>query len=113
MKRNSPLKAWTWLASALLFSGGLGISAFAQEPVYVFNSFGAGNTYDTAGGWVVAGTDGISGGTGYLGVAEYFVPNVSGYLDQIQLATYFRGGSTVSDFYITQDNGGGIPGTIL
>jgi hypothetical protein len=97
---------------AALLSVVLCLPAFAQAPVYVYNSFGPGNSY-TAAGWVVSGSDGIPGGTGYLGVSEYFVPQISGNLDQIQLATYRMSGSSVCNFYIAQDNGAGLPGTIL
>jgi hypothetical protein len=113
MKPNSLSKFSVWLISAALFPSAFCFSAFAQDPVYIYNSFGPGDTYDSGGGWVVAGTDGIPGGTGYLGTAEYFVPNISGCLDEIRLATFFMSGSAVSDFYIAQDNGSGIPGTIL
>ncbi len=113
MKPNSLPKFSVWLISAGLFLSVFSFSAFAQGSVYIYNSFGTGNTYDSGGGWVVAGTDGIPGGTGYLGTSEYFVPDISGNLDEIQLATFFMSGSAVSDFYIAQDNGSGIPGTIL
>ncbi|HSY42813.1 MAG TPA: PEP-CTERM sorting domain-containing protein [Candidatus Acidoferrum sp.] len=113
MKRHSFLRFSIRLIGAALLSIVFCVSACAQNAVDVFNSFGPGNAYNVAGGWVVAGSGGILDGTTYVGMAEYFVPQVSGYLDQIQLATYFRGGSAVSDFSIAQDNGSGLPGTIL
>ena len=46
--------------------------------------------------------------------AEYFVPAFSGYLSQIQVGTkLLGGGDALSDFSIAQDNGSGIPGTVL
>jgi hypothetical protein len=89
--------------------------ASAQNSVYVFNSFGANNTYDANRGWAIAGTNGIPGVSEYSGLAEYFTPNVTGSLYQIQLATrsIFNSGSTAVDFYIAQDNGRGLPGSIL
>lgn len=112
MNANSLSKLSVPLICAALFTRVLCFPACAQAPVYVYNSFGPGNTY-TLSGWVVAGTDGIPGGAGYGGVAEYFVPQVSGDLDQIQLATYLMSGSSACNFYIAQDNGSGLPGTIL
>ena len=113
MKLNSLSKFSVWLISSAWFSFAFCFSASAQGPVYVYNSFGPGNTYEYGGGWVVAGSDGIPGGTGYLGTAEYFVPDISGNLNEIQLATFFMSGSAVCNFYIAQDNGSGIPGAIL
>jgi hypothetical protein len=82
----------------------------SQTPVLVYNSFGAGHSYYTGTGWGVTGAD-TSGG--YRGQAQYFVPTVSGYLDQIELATFRVSGSDLSNFFIAQDNGSGVPGSIL
>ena len=60
--------------------------------------------------WVVGGTSSMYG---YQAHAEYFVPSTSGYLSQIQLATIVEGGVPQSDISIAQDNGSGLPGTIL
>jgi len=86
----------------------LAIPAGAQ--VVVYDSFGPGNTYNTGVVWVVSGA---SDSGGYRGQAEFFVPAVSGYLSNVQLATYRLGGSALSNFYIAQDNGSGIPGVVL
>jgi hypothetical protein len=81
-----------------------------QPPISVYNSFGAGNSYNTSIAWGVSGAS-VSGG--YRGQAQFFIPGISGYLDQIQLATIHESGSGLSNFYIAQDNGSGIPGNIL
>lgn len=76
----------------------------------VYNSFGPGNTYDSGVVWAVSGAS-TSGG--YRGQAEFFAPEISGYLAGIELATYHVSGSTLSNFYLAEDNGGGAPGAIL
>ncbi len=87
-------------------------SATFANPVLVYDSFGSGNSYSSVH-WLVEGT---SGPHGYQGHAEFFVPNISGYLDQIQVATdanIVAGGQPFSNFFIAQDNGSGVPGSIL
>jgi hypothetical protein len=80
------------------------------DSVLVYNSFGSGDSYSSIR-WIVGGT---SSTHGYQGHAEYFVPDISGYLSQIQVATIDEaGGSPLSNFFIAQDNGSGIPGSIL
>jgi hypothetical protein len=79
-------------------------------PVTVYNSFGPGNIYSTAVDWAVGGAAAPSA---YRGQAEFFVPGISGNLSTIQLATVQLSGSHFSNFFIAQDNGSGIPGTIL
>jgi hypothetical protein len=83
--------------------------ALPVSPVVVFNSFGPGNTYLTTVGW---GVSGASTSGGYRGQAEWFVPDISGDLDTIQLAMFRSQGSGLSNIYLSGDNGG-IPGTIL
>lgn len=97
-----------WLSAVLLSvselrSGALGV-------IYVYNSFGPGNTYDSGVAWAVSGA---SAAGGYRGQAEFFVPSFSGYLSSIQLATVRLGGSALSNFFVAQDSGSGIPGAIL
>lgn len=82
----------------------------AGAQVVVYDSFGPGNAYNSGVVWAVSGTS-TSGG--YRGQAEFFAPGISGYLSSIQLATYHASGSALSNFYIAQDNGSGIPGVIL
>jgi hypothetical protein len=84
--------------------------SFAASPVTVFDSFGPGNSYQTTVGWGVTGTA-TSGG--YRGQAEWFVPGTSGNLSAITLAMFTQGGSGRANFFMAQDNGSGIPGTIL
>jgi hypothetical protein len=87
------------------------LAAFAN-PILAYNSFGSGDSYSSVH-WLVEGT---SGPHGYQGHAEFFVPDISGYLDQIQVATdanIVAGGQPYSNFFIAQDNGSGIPGSIL
>ena len=96
--------------AVLTFIALAGIVVPTPAQVVVFNSFGAGNTYDSGIVWAVSGAS-TSGG--YRGQAEFFTPGISGYLSNILLATYRLSGSRLSDFYIAQDNGSGIPGTIL
>lgn len=83
-------------------------STRAQTVVY--DSFGPGNSYDSA---VVWGVSGASTSAGYRGQAEFFTPDVSGYLSTVELETYHVSGSKLSNFFIAQDNGSGTPGTIV
>jgi len=92
----------------ILALAGIVVPTHAQ--VVVYNSFGPGNTYNSGIVWVVSGAS-TSGG--YRGQAEFFTPGISGYLSSVQLATYRVSGSGLSNFYIAQDNGSGIPGSIL
>ncbi|MGH7993098.1 MAG: hypothetical protein ACREDQ_06255 [Limisphaerales bacterium] len=86
------------------------LSAFASAPaVYVYDSFGPGNTYSNTR-WLVEGSNGPHA---YQAHAENFVPGISGNLSQIQLATAVLGTDPFSNFFIAQDNGSGIPGSIL
>ena len=90
-------------------------NAKAQSPVIpptvsVYNSFGPGNSFGNGIVWGIVGSS-VSGG--YRGQAQFFVPNISGNLAQIQLATYHVSGSDLSNFFIAQDNGSGLPGSIL
>jgi hypothetical protein len=96
--------------AVLTFIALAGIVVPTPAQVVVFNSFGPGNTYNSGVVWAVTGA---SASGGYRGQAEFFTPGISGYLSSIQLATYRLGGSGLSNFYIAQDNGSGIPGTIL
>jgi hypothetical protein len=97
--------------AVLTFIALAGIVVTTPAQVVVFNSFGPGNTYNSGIVWAISGAS-ISGG--YRGQAEFFTPGISGYLSSILLATYREsGGSGYSNFYIAQDNGSGIPGTIL
>lgn len=85
------------------------VPALAFNPIVVFNSFGPGNTYNTA---IVWGVTGASTSGGYRGQAEFFVPTASGVLSSITLPTYRQSGSGHSNFFVAQDNGS-APGTIL
>lgn len=78
-------------------------------PVLAYNSFGTGFSYSNLR-WVVSGS---ASQYGYQGHAESFVSGVSGYLSQIRLATIVEGGTPDSNFFIAQDNGSGLPGSIL
>jgi hypothetical protein len=102
------MKPIRWAVLIFIALAGIVISTPAQ--VVVFNSFGPGNTYDSGILW---GISGASTSYGYRGQAEFFTPGISGYLSSILLATEREGGSGFSNFYIAQDNGSGIPGTIL
>ena len=97
-----------FLAVGALAAFGAEIPVWGQVTVY--NSFGAGNSYNTGIVWAVGGA---SAPSGYRGQAEFFVPGVSGYLSAVQLATEHLSGSALSNFYITADNGSGTPGTVL
>ncbi len=87
-----------------------GVFDAAGSQVVVYDSFGPGNSYNSGVVWAVSG-DSTSGG--YRGQAEFFVPGISGNLAGVQLATYHVSGSTLSNFYIAQDDGNGIPGVVL
>lgn len=95
-------------ACALGAVNGVFVAAGAQAIVY--DSFGPGNSYNSGVVWAVSG-DSTSGG--YRGQAEFFIPGISGYLNYVQLATYHVSGSTLSNFYLAQDDGNGIPGVVL
>ena len=84
-------------------------SGDVANPVVVFDSFGAGNSYLTTVVWAVSGAS-TSGG--YRGQAEWFVPGISGNLSSITLATLRISGSGRSNFFIAEDNNG-VPGAIL
>jgi hypothetical protein len=96
--------------AVLTFIALAGILVPTTAQVVVFNSFGPGNTYNSGILWAVSGA---STSAGYRGQAEFFTPGISGYLSSILLATGRVSGSRYSNFYIAQDNGSGIPGTIL
>jgi len=98
------------LLAVLASLGSVGYLIPTQAQVVVFNSFGPGNTYGSGIVWAVSGAS-VSGG--YRGQAEFFTPATSGYLSSVLLATYHISGSGLSNFYIAQDNGNGIPGNIL
>jgi hypothetical protein len=87
---------------------GMVVPAIAQ--VVIYDSFGPGNSYNSGVVWAVSGAS-TSGG--YRGQAEFFIPGFSAYLSSVQLATYRVSGSALSNFYIAQDDGTGIPGVIL
>jgi hypothetical protein len=106
-RRTGAILLTLFLPVTLLFNSSLWSCA---APVYIYNSFGPGNTFNSGVVWAVSGAS-TSGG--YRGQAEFFVPSVSGYLNTIQLATYHVSGSQLSDFFIAQDNGSGTPGPIL
>jgi len=82
----------------------------AAQTVVVFDSFGAGNSYNTSVAWGVSG--GATSG-GYRGQAEWFVPDASGNLTASTLAMFQQGGTGRVNYFMAQDNGSGIPGTIL
>lgn len=106
MKLHRPFSRLAVATTVVLF---FHFSAFASTTVFVYDSFGPGNTYSTTR-WLVEGT---AGPHGYQGHAESFVPNISGYLNQVQVATLLEGGWPTSNFFIAQDSGSGIPGTTL
>lgn len=87
-----------------------GVFVAAGSQVVVYDSFGPGNSYNSGVAWAVSG-DSTSGG--YRGQAEFFIPGISGNLAGLQVATYHVSGSTLSNFYIAQDDGNGIPGVVL
>jgi len=86
------------------------LQSLAASPVTVFDSFGPGDTYLTTVGW---GVTGASTSGAYRGQAEWFVPGASGNLSTITLAMFRQGGSGRANFFMAQDNGSGIPGTVL
>jgi hypothetical protein len=81
-----------------------------RADVLVFDSFGPGNSYDTGHRWLV---EPVGAAHGYQGRGEAFTPGISGYLSMIQLATLQQSGSPLGNFTIAQDNGSGLPGTVL
>lgn len=105
--RTGVIRFPLFVTLALLFNPGLRSCA---TTVYVYNSFGPGNTYNSGVVWAVSGA---AASSGYRGQAEFFVPSISGSLSTIQLATYLVSGSHLSNFYLAQDSGSGVPGAIL
>lgn len=83
-------------------------SVSAQTNIY--NSFGPNNSYSTATVWAVTGASTTGG---YRGQAEVFTPGAPGFLSFVNLAVFHISGSRLSNFYIAQDSGAGVPGTIL
>src|SRR5215472_6300456 len=82
-----------------------------QSPVFVFNSFGSGNSYITYADWGISGASGLPGG--FVGHAELFVPSVSGNLNSLQVAVgQISGGTGLVNFSVAADNGG-TPGATL
>ena len=82
----------------------------AQTPVYVYNSFGPGNTYVNYAYW---GVHGASLPGGFVGHAESFVPTLSGNLGTLQVAiVQVSGGDGLANFFVAADNGG-TPGIML
>jgi hypothetical protein len=98
------------LLAACMFYFGSARYLGAAPTVVVFDSFGAGNSYNTSVAWGVSGA-GTSGG--YRGQAEWFVPTASGNLSASTLAMFQQGGTGRVNYFLAQDNGSGIPGTIL
>ena len=81
-----------------------------RSAVYVYNSFGPGNTFVTYADW---GIQGASASGGYVGHGELFVPTLSGNLQSVQLALVtLSGGTSVANFYVAANNGG-TPGPVL
>jgi PEP-CTERM motif len=78
-------------------------------PLVAFDSFNTGNTFNTSGGWGIAGA---STGPGYRGQAQSFVSAFSGNLATIDLAIGRNSGSGRNNFGIAQDSSG-IPGALL
>jgi hypothetical protein len=100
----------TFRLAALMFLALISTAVSARAQVVVYNSFGAGNTYNSG---IVWGVSGASTSGAYRGQAEFFTPSTSGNLDFVQLATFNVSGSRLSNFFIAQDNGAGAPGAIL
>jgi hypothetical protein len=94
----------------LIFVSFTGTVIQTSAQVVAYNSFGPENTYNHSTLCAVSGAS-ISGG--YRGQAEFFTPSISGDLYSIMLATYHVSGSQLSNSYIAQNNGSGIPGNIL
>ena len=78
--RTGAIRFPLFVTLALLFNPGLRSCA---TTVYVYNSFGPGNTYNSGVVWAVSGA---AASSGYRGQAEFFVPSISGSLSTIQLA---------------------------
>jgi hypothetical protein len=99
-----------WLATPIFSEAQSIYPSAIVAPVVVYNSFGPGNSFISNVGW---GVSGASSSLGYRGQAETFVPGISGSLSSIQLAMFHSSGSGRSNFYLAEDNGSGLPGTIL
>ena len=81
------------------------------SPVYIYDSFGPGNTFDNS--FAYWGVYGASGSVGYVGHAESFVPALSGNLDTVQVACgQLSSGTGLVNFHVAADNGG-TPGAML
>ncbi len=105
-KRSSLYLFVLLTATTLIFASR---AQLAQQPVFVYNSFGPGNSYITYADW---GVIGASAG-GFVGHAELFVPSVSGNLYSLQVAVGQRSGGTgLVNFSVAADNGG-TPGVKL
>jgi hypothetical protein len=107
---SSWLRLARYFSIAVLLLPALGSRSLVAAPVVAFDSFGPGNTYNTATAWGITGS---STAGGYRGQAEWFIPSVSGNLSSINLAVFRQSGSGRINYFITQDNGSGGPGTGL
>ena len=95
--------------AALIFVALIGVVPPAQALV-IYNSFGPGDSFKPDR-WAIGGA---SSDSGYQGHAEFFIPGVSGDLSSIQVAAGTQlTGTRLSNFAIAQDNGSGVPGTVL
>jgi X-X-X-Leu-X-X-Gly heptad repeat protein len=82
----------------------------ASQPVYVYNSFGPGNSFVSYADW---GVYGASGPGGYVGHAEQFVPTLTGNLATLQAGVgQLSGGTGLLNFCVATDSGG-TPGGVL
>ena len=80
-----------------------------QAPVYVYNSFGPGNSFVAYADWGISG----AGNPGDVGHGESFVPGLTGNLDTLQVAVgQLSGGTGLVNFYVAAD-AGGIPGGVM
>jgi hypothetical protein len=110
MKLRRPRAMFVLWFIVVILLPAFNFSASATSATLVYSSFGPGSTYNSGADWIVGGSASLHG---YQGHAEYFVPGFSGYLSQIQVGTKVLGGVALSDFFIAQDNGSGIPGAVL
>jgi hypothetical protein len=106
------MNTWKWLtiASAVWLTGSFTRAAALPGQTVIYSDFGSGLSYGTA---VVWGVEGASVSGGYRGQAQFFTPSFNCTLSYIEMATYHKSGSPLSNFFLAQDDGSGAPGSIV
>jgi hypothetical protein len=105
MRRRGRFGAVLGLVALALLAGGAGR---ARASVILYNTFGPGDSFNTAGGLSVSGS-----GSSYAATANGFTPAQTATLDQVRVAAKLFDGTGGIDVLLASDDGTGKPdGTI-